>query len=96
MNVAEKLAKYCEDHGIKKRWLAGKIGIHPVNLDHWMYGSRKIPPKYWEKVINLTHGNIEFYDLLKEHFDEIPPIKVGMRQNNFGCYVSISELNIEV
>jgi transcriptional regulator with XRE-family HTH domain len=93
MRVGEKLRQYLKDNGIEKSWFASKLGISRPFFSQLLRSERKFPPKFWAKVVHLSRCNIDLYDLMLEHFEETPSLMVSMKRSNFGCFVSLSEVD---
>jgi hypothetical protein len=95
MTVGEKLRQYLKDNGVEKAWFASKLGISRPFLTQLLRSEKRFPPKYWDKLVHLTRGYIDLYALLSEHFEDTPTLMVSMKRSNFGCFVSLTELNVE-
>lgn len=60
MNICEYLKK----HGISQKWFASQLGLAPSYICSICKGRKKMPKKYWTKVIFLTKGEVSLEDLL--------------------------------
>lgn len=65
---SEKLHRFFEESGVRKVWFAEKIGTKKQIIYQTLQGTHKIPEDCYEKIIELTHGYITLYDLLKEKY----------------------------
>ncbi len=64
-NKKMQLKEYVETYGIKQAWLAKQIGINRRALNYVLMGHRRLPRKYWTKLILITEGKINIEDLEK-------------------------------
>lgn len=60
----KKLKDYFKTNGVKCSWAAQQLGIPCQYFNDWLTGARQIPPKYWEKLIEITHGEVTKEDFL--------------------------------
>jgi DNA-binding transcriptional regulator YdaS (Cro superfamily) len=63
MLLNEKLVKFFEDTGIRKKWFADKIGIESTNFYQCLAGRYAPPPTYWKSIVITTKGKITVSDL---------------------------------
>ncbi len=61
-----KLKEYFEKTGVQKNWFAKKIGIDIQTFYVIVGGKKKLPMKYWKKVILVSEGKIKLEDLAQE------------------------------
>lgn len=60
MQIKEFLQKF----GVKQTWFAEQLGITAGMLNHIVAGRKKLPKKYWTKIILISNGNIKIEDLI--------------------------------
>ena len=58
-----KLKDYIKKYGFRKGWFADQIGIHPTFFSDCLGGRRRIPRKYWKKIVELTQKKVKIEDL---------------------------------
>ena len=60
----KKLVQLMEEKGLSRTWLVKKTGLTRPMLTYVLRGDRKIAPKYWERVVNMSEGLITYQDLV--------------------------------
>ncbi|HDZ25426.1 MAG TPA: XRE family transcriptional regulator [Candidatus Aminicenantes bacterium] len=65
-----KLREYLKEYGIRKTWFAKKIGINPTSLSDALGGRKKIPEKYWKKIVRLTQKKVKIEDLFNDSYPD--------------------------
>lgn len=93
MSFAEKLKNYFIDNGVQIKWFAKKLGVTGPYLYHIMDGNKKLPPKYWNRVIHLTHGQITLADFLEASLKDVEDLKVEGKKEHTPYAVSLSCVN---
>lgn len=88
MKLHEKINEYCRKNGVKKAWIATNLGMLEPYLFLVTSGKKKLPKKYWKKIIHLTGGFIMPSDLI-EHYFEDEEIKIE-RVSDSECKISLS------
>ena len=61
-----KIKEFIDTFGVKQTWLAEKIGAHPRTISLVINGKRTLPKKYWNQIVTVTKGLVDFKDLLQE------------------------------
>lgn len=56
MELQNEVQNYLDEHGIKKKYLASILGIHPTQLWKWLSGRYILNESQTEKVINFLNG----------------------------------------
>lgn len=42
-----------QDLGLKQRWLAIRLAVHPVTLNYWIQGTRPIPDEKKKELVAI-------------------------------------------
>ena len=58
-----RLRDYLKEHGIKTVPFAKLIGIHPTLMRGVRSGTRRLPLKYWRKIVKITENKVKLEDL---------------------------------
>lgn len=67
MNLMKRFERYLESNGIMKKFAAKYIGMNYANFSKMMSKELKIPPRYWEAIIKLTHNAFTLEDFIEYH-----------------------------
>ncbi len=62
----ERLKKFLNENGIKKKYFATELGITNNLFSKMMTNPGKIPKKYWVKIEKLTRGYVTADDFLND------------------------------
>lgn len=60
------LKKYLDEHGLKHKHFAEKVGISPQSLSELVNKKKAPRQKTAQKIVKLTNGEVTFEDLFKE------------------------------
>jgi|HubBroStandDraft_3_1064219.scaffolds.fasta_scaffold423013_2 hypothetical protein len=63
----EGLKNYFEQTGVRKEWFARKIGMPRSMIYAIAVGDLIAPPKYWEKIINMSQGFVKLEYLISDY-----------------------------
>lgn len=92
MRVHEKLKIYFELNGVKKTWFTEKLGITNQMFYHIMSGNKKITPRMWKIVMELTGGFITIGDLLREEYRNYDFIEIVEGKRSYKCEVIVKDI----
>jgi predicted transcriptional regulator len=62
--MAVKLNKIIEKNGLKKKWIAKKLGISQGALCKFLLGKGKLPGKSWYNLTQLTQQKITIHEIM--------------------------------
>lgn len=89
MFLHEKLQRYFDENGIQRKWFASKLSVTPQYFYQVINGHQKLPSSLWQKVIELTNGQITLADILEDEFKNIEYLKVIKGETPDKCEVII-------
>mgnify|MGYP001608443396 CR=1 FL=1 len=64
MDVRDKIRIFLEEKGMLKNAFARKVGMSQVQMYAILSKRRKVPRKYWKKIIKFTEKKIKIEDFL--------------------------------
>jgi hypothetical protein len=59
-----KIKEYLDKFGVKQTWFAQQLGITSQMFNHILAGRKKLPKKYWTKIILISNGHVHIEDLI--------------------------------
>lgn len=76
MKFHEKISEYCKENGVRKNWIAAKLEMPVSQFFYITKGEKRLPKKYWKKIIKITGGFISPSDLIQDYFSEDDVVRV--------------------
>jgi hypothetical protein len=93
VSTKEKIKNFVDEKGVRKQWIADKLGMPRQQFYSVSSGFTPCPKKYWVKLMQITEGHVSMEDLMEDFLKEFDFIEVRHYKNPRECIVSLKEIN---